>query len=131
MKIGIYYASTSGTTEIVTEYLLQTFGDDLAAGYDIEEVGFADIDEQDIVIFGSPTWDYGHLQSGWEERWSEFEALNLEGKTVALFGVGDQYGYPEWFLDAMGIIYQSLDARGVQTIGAWKTEGYESRNRRR
>lgn len=125
MKIGIYYASTSGNTEIVSECLLETLGEDIAVKYDIEEVGFKDIEKNDIVIFGCPTWDYGNLQSDWEELWETFEALDLRGKTVALFGVGDQYGYPEWYLDAMGIIYDSLVSRGVYPVGKWKIDGYE------
>ncbi|QUJ70203.1 flavodoxin (plasmid) [Photobacterium sp. GJ3] len=125
MKIGIYYASTSGNTEMVSECLLDTLGEKIAEKFDIEEVGFKDIELQDIIIFGCPTWDYGNLQSEWEEQWDIFERLNLSGKTVALFGVGDQYGYPEWFLDAMGMIHESLVLRGVQPIGQWKNEGYE------
>lgn len=125
VRIGIYYASTSGNTEVVSDYLLETFGSDLAKKYDIEEVGFEEVDQADIVIFGAPTWDYGNLQSDWEDNWQEFESLDLQGKTVALFGVGDQYGYPEWYLDAMGVIYNSLVSKGISPIGQWKVDGYE------
>jgi flavodoxin len=30
MKIGIYYATTSGNTEVVSDYLINFLGDDLA-----------------------------------------------------------------------------------------------------
>ena len=49
------------------------------------------------LIFGIPTWDYGELQEDWEEMWPELDSLDLSGKEVALYGLGDQQGYPEWF----------------------------------
>jgi flavodoxin II len=44
---------------------------------------------------------------------------------VALYGMGDQLGYGEWFLDALGMLHDKLSAKGVKFIGYWPTEGYE------
>lgn len=44
---------------------------------------------------------------------------------MAIFGVGDQYGYPDNFLDAVGILGDKLIERGAELVGAWDTDGYE------
>ena len=49
----------------------------------------------------------------------------LEGKIVALYGMGDQLGYGEWFLDALGMLHDKLVTKGVKFVGYWPTEGYE------
>jgi len=125
MKIGVYYASTSGNTEVVTDYIVDCLGADMVEPKNIADVGFAGIQDYELLMFGTPTWDYGHLQSDWEECWSELEDLDLNGVVVALYGLGDQYGYPEWYLDAMGIIYDKLKEKGVRVVGRWPNQGYD------
>jgi hypothetical protein len=39
--------------------------------------------------------------------------------------MGDQLGYGEWFLDALGMLHDKLALKGVTFIGYWPTEGYE------
>ena len=77
------------------------------------------------VIMGIPTWDYGELQEDWEEIWDEIDTVNFRGKTVALYGLGDQIGYPEWFLDAMGYLHAKLEALGANLVGYSPVEGFE------
>ena len=55
----------------------------------------------------------------------QLDTLNLEGKIVALYGMGDQLGYGEWFLDALGMLHDKLATKGVKFVGYWPTEGYE------
>ncbi|MEM9024211.1 MAG: flavodoxin domain-containing protein [Bacteroidota bacterium] len=51
--------------------------------------------------------------------------MDFTGKTVALFGLGDQRGYGEWFVDGMGILGEQVIKAGGTIIGHWSTEGYE------
>lgn len=51
--------------------------------------------------------------------------LDLADKIVAMYGMGDQVDYSEWFLDALGMLYHHLKPSGVKFIGFWPTEGYE------
>ena len=71
------------------------------------------------MIFGISTWDYGELQEDWASHWPELADLNLDGRIVALFGLGDQSGYGEWFVDALGMLHDQLLAHKVQLIGYW------------
>lgn len=74
---------------------------------------------------GIPTWDFGELQEDWEAIWEQLDNLPLHGKVVAMYGMGDQLGYGEWFLDALGMLHHKLAGHGVKFIGYWPTDGYE------
>ncbi|HCC30402.1 MAG TPA: flavodoxin, partial [Marinilabiliales bacterium] len=68
-------------------------------------------------ILGVPTWFDGELPNYWDEFIPELEEADLKGKTFALYGAGDQKGYPENFVDAMGILAELLEKRGGKIIG--------------
>ena len=122
-RIGIIYGSTTGNTQAVAEQLAAAFGEQ-ACLHDIMEQGFEGISAYDVCLFGIPTWDFGELQEDWADLWPELNALHLKGKPCALFGLGDQIGYGEWFLDAMGLLYAELVKGEAQLGGLWPVEGY-------
>ena len=68
---------------------------------------------------------YGELQEDWESHWDEVATLDLSGKIVALYGMGDQVGYSEWFQDALGMLHDLILPCGAQIIGYWPNQGYE------
>ena len=57
----------------------------------------------------------------------EFDALDLTGRSVALFGLGDQVGYPDTFLDSICFLSDKLSECGAQLLGMWPTDGYTFR----
>ncbi|GAL07526.1 flavodoxin 1 [Photobacterium aphoticum] len=65
------------------------------------------------------------MQPDWDYFVPELEDADLNGKTVALFGLGDQVDYPDSFLDAMGDLAELIEKAGGQLVGAWSTEGYD------
>ena len=91
----------------------------------IPELADEDWIEHDMFILGVPTWYYGELQSDWEAYFDHFKTLDFKGKTIALFGLGDQWGYDEWFIDGVGILAEVLLENGAELICPWPTEGYE------
>ena len=52
----------------------------------------------------------------------------LSGTTAAFFGCGDQVGYADNFLDAIGLLGKPFMENGGKLIGRWPTEGYEFDN---
>jgi flavodoxin II len=60
--------------------------------------------------------DFGELQEDWEAVWDQLDALNLDGKIIALYGMGDQLGYGEWFLDALGMLHDKLVGKGYMAF---------------
>ncbi len=124
-KIGLFYGSDEGNTQAVAERIAHRLGREVVDIYDIAEVTQLDFMRYEQLILGIPTWDFGQIQSDWEEFWDDLGAIDFGGKTVALFGLGDQFGYGDYFLDAMGMMHDVIAQSGPHRIGYWPTTGYE------
>ncbi|MBF2035512.1 MAG: flavodoxin FldA [Leptolyngbyaceae cyanobacterium T60_A2020_046] len=125
-KIGLFYGSTTGKTADVAEQIQAALGGDGAVDlHDIAEVEVAQLADYDALIIGSPTWNIGELQSDWEAVFDDLDDVDFSGKTVAYFGTGDQVGYADNFMDAVGILEQKISSLGAKTVGYWPTEGYD------
>ena len=57
-------------------------------------------------------------------KMSELEDLDLKGKKIALYGLGDQKNYAENFLDAVGLMAEILEEQGASLVGFTSREGY-------
>ncbi|QHM72298.1 flavodoxin FldB [Mixta intestinalis] len=125
MKIGLFYGSSTCYTEMAAEKIRDFIGEDLVTLHNLKDDSPKLMEQYDMLILGIPTWDFGELQEDWEAIWQELPELNLRGKVVALYGMGDQLGYGEWFLDALGMLHELLAPMGVQFVGYWPIEGYE------
>ena len=125
-KIGLFYGSTTGKTETVAEQIQKEFGgEDVVTLHNITDVEDSDFEGYDRIIIGCPTWNIGELQSDWEGYFEDLDNIDFNGKKVAYFGTGDQVGYEDNFLDAVGILEEKIAGLGGETIGHWPTEGYE------
>lgn len=124
-KIGLFFGSDEGNTERVAYLIQQCLGQDLVEVHDIADVTQLDLVHYEQMILGIPTWDFGQIQSDWEEFWDDVADVDFSGKTVALFGLGDQFGYGDYFLDAMGMLHDVIVANGARIVGHWSTEGYD------
>lgn len=124
-QIGIFYGSSTCYTEMVAEKIHAKISSARSDLYNIANTSIQKCLEYPYLLFGIPTWDYGELQEDWENIWDEISTLDLNGKTIAIFGLGDQLGYPDWFQDAMGYLYHLVRSRGAVVIGFWENEGYD------
>ena len=122
--IGLFYGSTTGNTEDIAEKIAAEIGHDRVKLHDIAAEGTINMQDYQYLIVGIPTWDYGELQEDWSDVWAELDELDLDGINCALFGLGDQIGYGDWFLDAMGALHDKLVSRGARMLGYWSVEGY-------
>lgn len=125
MKIGLFYGSTTCYTEIVAEKIQETIGSELVELHNIKDIPLSNCLDYDFIILGISTWDYGELQEDWESIWLDINTLNLKDKIVALYGMGDQIGYTDWFQDALGMLHEQVITQGAQLIGYWPNKGYE------
>merc|ERR1719502_557179 len=126
-KVGLIYSTTTGNTETVAGYI----GAEVGA----EPVGIADctpesLMEYDGLICGAPTWHTGADTERSGTAWDDFlygdlTSMDLKGKKVAVFGVGDQAGYGDNFCDAMDELVSCFSAQGAEIVGAWPTDGYD------
>ena len=127
MNIALFYGSTTCYTEISAEKIaakLTELGHQLEV-FDIKDVPLKNLEQHDIVILGISTWDFGELQQDWESHWDDIDTINLNDKIIALFGLGDQVGYSEWFQDALGMLHDKVVVQGASVIGYWPNQGYQ------
>lgn len=124
-QVGLFFGSDEGNTEAVAYRIARRLGEDVVDVYDIADVTQLEFAQYQNIILGIPTWDFGQIQSDWEEFWDDISEVPMEGKTVALFGLGDQFGYGDFFLDAMGMLHDVVAASGANIIGHWPTAGYD------
>ena len=123
MRIKLIYGSDTGNTELVTEDIIKLLNN-------VEVTTVANLTPEDWdydrFILGIPTWYDGELQSDWEDYFEEFKTIDFTDKTVAIFGLGDQIGYEEWFCDGIGILAEVILKNGGKVIGYTdKDESYD------
>ncbi len=128
--VGLFYGSSTCYTEIAAEKIRDFFDSENEENkqivlHNIAETGLAPMNDFRGLILGIPTWDYGELQEDWDRLWDELDSVDFTNKIVALYGLGDQLGYPDWFQDAMGYLYYKIEERGAKVIGLWPSEGYQ------
>jgi flavodoxin I len=120
MKIGIFYGSSTGNTQYAAgkleEMLSQQVSEDIDM-FDIAEVDIDRLSQYDFLILGSSTWSDGMLQDDWDMVYSDLDELDLSGKKVAIFGLGDQFGFPDEFCSAIGILANKVIELGAELVG--------------
>jgi len=124
-KTGIVYSFNSTKTAKAAEKIKEAFGSD----FNIVQVNAEELTEElflsfSNLILGVPTWFDGELPNYWDEFVPALEDLNLEGKTIAIYGLGNQVEYPENFGDAVGIMGELVQERGAKLVGFTSAEGY-------
>jgi flavodoxin I len=119
----IIFGSSLGNTRFVAEKLEQ-----LLPGSRLMEASAVSpeiIANYRNLILGTSTWGVGLLQDDFDTFMELLQQQKLEGKTIALFGLGDQQNYPDSFCDGMGKIYELLQNKGLQFIGEWPADEYD------
>ncbi|MEM7335266.1 MAG: flavodoxin [Chloroflexota bacterium] len=126
---AIFYGSTTGNTEMIAEQVQSAWQNAHSETPPIVNVGnmaeLMKLLSYNKILVGIPTWNIGKLQDDWEIVYPYLDQVDLSGKTIAMFGIGDQYGYPENFQDALGILGRKFLERGAKLIGYTSIEGYE------
>ena len=125
-KVALIYGSDTGSTEYISEIIAEKLGLENLDFKDVVTMKPPDFAEYDIMIMGIPTWYIGELQTDWDDFFEEFKTIDFTGKTVAIFGLGDQLGYDEWFCDGVGILAKVVLDNGGRVIGYTdKDESYD------
>lgn len=123
-KIGLFYGSDTGFTDEVASLVKDAIGAETIEVHNILDCKPNDFSKYSQIIIGLSTWYDGELQSDWDDFFENFKTIDFSNKTIAFFGLGDQVGYPEYFIDGVGILAQVVYANGGEIIGVWPTEGY-------
>jgi flavodoxin I len=128
-KVGIFYGPIGGKTESVAKRMQDAFGEGLADLVAIKDSKATDLDKYENIVLGcstigKETWNADRTKADWDIFRPEIEKINFEGKTFALFGLGDSVTYAASFVDAMGIIANIMLAKGANIIGRVPTCEY-------
>jgi len=124
-KTAIIYSFNTKKTGKVAERIKEAFDDDGIEMVNAEEISESLFLSFDQIIMGVPTWFDGELPNYWDEFVPALEDMDLKGKKIALYGLGDQKGYPENFLDGLGLMAEVLEEQGATLLGFTSVEGYE------
>ena len=124
MTIGIFYSTTSGTTLAAAKQISEQLKPLESKLHDIANVPTSRLTDFDTLVFGAPTMGLGELSDEWESWIKTITEAHVAGKKLALFGLGDQEGYDDSFVDALGIIYDHIVDLGANVVGKWPTDGY-------
>lgn len=122
MRTHLIYGTDTGNTRSVAKKIAKHLPD--VSVIHIDKAEREDFESCSLLILGAPTCGYGDLPGDWEQGLAKLDQVDLTGKTVALFGTGDQINYPDTFVDAIGILYDKVVARGGRVVGHTAPDGY-------
>ncbi|MEC7799320.1 MAG: flavodoxin [Candidatus Neomarinimicrobiota bacterium] len=126
-NIGLFWGSTTGNQEDAAKFLIDYM---TSEGFKIDSHDIRSTNPNEMLnykklIIGCPTWNVGELQEDWEKVYEEYKKLDFTGIKAAFFGCGDQVGYSDNFLDAIGLLAKPFIENGGELIGRWSTDSYE------
>lgn len=129
MNILLVYATNSGGTQIASQIVTKalTKKNHLVIVKQASETTPQDLGQYDVIILGSPTWDYGGLEG---QPHADFIALmekckgiTAENKLFAIFGLGDSsYTHFCGAVDHLEEFVKSL--KGKRIVDSLKIDGF-------
>ena len=127
-KTALIYWPKTGNVEKTAKKISSLFDEGSIDLFTISEADVSRLTEYFLILGGSTigadNWEDTHTTK-WYAFFDALKRASLNGKTAAIYGLGDQILYPEHFVDGMRVIRDELVASGARIIGKWPTEGYE------
>jgi flavodoxin I len=123
-KVGLIYSFNTNKTSLAAKKISEEWGGEGLVHINAETITEKEFMSFDFLILGVPTWFDGELPNYWDEFVPAIEDMDLSGKTMAIFGNGNQKGYPENFVDGIGIMANLMESCGARIVGFTSAEGY-------
>lgn len=120
LNVKVIYGSSTGSTEAAANLIAEAFGVPAVNVACAKKEDFA----ADLRILGTSTWGDGSLQDDWESALPLLESVDFTQGKTAFFGLGDQNGFPDTFVNAMGKLCEKILQLGGNVIGKTSSEGY-------
>jgi flavodoxin I len=122
--IALIYSFNTRNTIKAAKEIKAAFSKTSIEELNAEEITGKKFLEYKYLILGVPTWFDGEIPNYWDEFLPELQTLDLKGKKIAIFGNGDQVGYPGNFVDGIGIMGEILESLGATIVGETAIKGY-------
>jgi flavodoxin I len=123
-KTVIIYSFHTQKSKKVAEKIHEAWGKEEVDVVNAEDLNKEVLEKYNHFILSAPTWFDGELPNYWDEFVPDLEEMDLKGKKFAVFGLGDQKGYPENFCDAIGTLVEIIESCGGKVVGFTPVEGY-------
>jgi len=123
-KVGIFFGSSSGNTEDIANKIQEFIGESNAEIHNADSADADDISKYSNLILGSSTWGAGDLQDDFESFVDVIKEVDLTGKKIAIFGLGDSASYADTFANSISHIYEAVKDK-AEVIGEVSVEGYD------
>ncbi|MEE4259771.1 MAG: flavodoxin domain-containing protein [Bacteroidales bacterium] len=132
-KTVLLYWGKGGNVERVAKKIFAMFNPECARMYDVASFDVDTIESYDLVILGGSTigadhWKEASSDNVWATFFRKLEEHDLTGKSMALFGLGDQVLYPDHFVDDLGVLKEEAETVHANVIGSWSTADYTFTN---
>ncbi len=124
-KIGLFYGGATAKTAVVALKIQEAFAENEVVLIPIEGATRKEFESFDNIIAGTSTWFDGELPTYWDEFLPEIESIDMTGKKVALFGLGDQERYPDNFVDGIGILAEAFTKSNAELVGFMPVSDYQ------
>lgn len=129
-KIAIFYGPVGGAVNRVAEKVKDAIGEDKVEMVAVKNATVEDLKKYDKIIFGMSTvgkdsWDAQYDNVDWAKFLPEIGKTRYEGKTIAIFGLGDHVTYAATFVDHIAVLAKELQENGAVLSGKVPADEYE------
>lgn len=129
-KTAIFFGPLDGAVHRVAKKIKKTIGEDKVVLVPVKNASVEDIEKYDKIIFGistvgKETWESIYTNVDWAKFLPEINKTRYEGKTIAIYGLGDHITYSSTFVDHIGLLGRALMENGATLVGQVSTDGYE------
>lgn len=129
-KTAIFFGPENGAVHRVANLIMDLIGPGNADLVPVRSASPADLEKYDRIIFGistvgKETWDGKPAATDWGKFLPQVSKAGMEGKLVAIYGLGDHITYSFSFVDFMGLLAKEVMKTGAKIVGQVPVEGYE------
>jgi len=129
-KIVIVYWPKGGNVESVASKIREKTGEKNSLLLDASSAELKHLKSFDLLILGASTagaatWEDAAGSNPWNSFFNLLDKVNMRGKAVAFFHLGDQVLYPHNFVDGLELFRDVCEKNGARMLGQWPTQGYE------
>ena len=116
----LVYATKTGDTKVVAEYIASKLGFDIK---DAKELNENDVQNASALIFAVSTHGQGQIFANFENKLEMLNGIDLAGKPVALVGIGNQERHGNDFCSGLSAFLPVL--WNAKLVGLTEPDGYK------
>lgn len=128
-KVLLVFWPLQGNVEGATAKIAEKLENYTVQAKTITDVSVEDLKEYNNWIIGGSTvgshvWMEADDSNKWFAFFNMLDKVDMNAKTVAFYGLGDQILYPHHFVDGLAVFQEEFAKRNANIVGQWPIEGY-------